>query len=189
MKKIFLVFIGTILIFTSCSKDNNKDLTNNQKKEKSVTQKSKLIGTWKVARISSENTKLTGDLNKFPITIGLSIKGKDYNMAVNFDKDKISNKGDFIAQVVASIPLMGDKSFEQKISQLPSIKGKWEAKDNKLTTEHLGKDEFIKIVSLTEKKVVFSYPIDKLDIDKNVFSQYGIENGQVSGNLMVELTK
>ncbi len=186
---MFLTFIGTILLFTSCSKDNNKNLPNNQKKEKSVTQKSKLIGTWNITKISSENGKLTGTFKKFiPLDANLNIKGKNYNMTITFDKEKISNLGSFVGIITVSQQGI-TKSFEQKISKLPTMQGKWEAKDNKLTTEHLDKDKFIKIISLSEKKVIFSYPIDKLDIDKENFEKYEIEEGKISGNLLIVLTK
>ncbi len=179
MKKGLFV-IAMILFITSCQKDDKGN------ENKTLTQKKNLIETtWNVTKVHSENGKISGTLpsSDFPITADLTAEGKDYDMKIFFKKDLISSKGSFTLSGKISVGSIFEKPFERKITELPKIK-KWKIKNDVIETEN---GLFIKVTHHSENKMIFTYPITNNFGD--LLSSYGIKNGKIQGNIILELTK
>lgn len=185
MKKL-LLFLVMITVISSCSKDDNTNtpqVTNND-----------LIGTWKVTAVTSENGKIKGDYTTpagdISINSDLIVTGKDYNMTITFadNPKKISNTGSFVAIVKVSIPLLGERSFEQTISEIPATAGEWNVQNNILTASNNGKSTSINIVSYNQSEIVFSYPLNS-SLTKEELAVLSIKNATIEGSLVIKAIK
>lgn len=184
MKKLIIILTISLSII-SCSKDNNTtplQATNND-----------LIGTWKISQINSENTKMSGTyttaVGSVPISTDIIISGKDYNMTITFadNPKKISNSGSFIMIVKINLPLVGEKSFEQTISEVPATEGDWNIKNNILTTTNNGTSSSINIVSYNQSEIIFSYPLSTGLTDG--LNNPSFKNIKTEGNIIIKATK
>lgn len=184
MKKLTLLLI-TLSFIMSCNKDNdttNLQATNND-----------LIGTWKITAVNSENAKMSGTYatpaGDIPITTDITVSGKNYNMTITFadNPKKISNTGSFIMIGKINLPLIGERSFEQTISEIPATVGDWNIKNNVLTATNNGTSSSINIVSHTPSEIIFSYPLNTGLADG--LDNFNLKNIKTEGNIIIKVTK
>lgn len=182
--KKHLLFVVAMLFLTSCSNDENQT-------PKGPTS-SNLIGVWNVTEVHSENGKLKGEYDfngtKIPINTEIDVKGKDYDMTVLFGEDpkKISNSGSFNVTIKIKLPLVGEKTFEQKVREIPATNGDWKVENNQLVTTLNGETTKIEISSFNNSSITFKYDLEKVTKDKLSSLLTG---SKIEGSLFVTLHK
>jgi hypothetical protein len=151
MKKLILLFTVAISLI-SCS-DNTEVID---------VQKSDLIGTWNLTDLTS-NVTMKGSILGQSVSNNVTVKGKDYNFTFTLSEnpDVYSANGEFTA--VATTEIAGvTKTEETKTKSLQDLEsGDWEVMSDKLIFKGNGESTEIKIVSITETKLVLKQNIDQ----------------------------